>query len=101
MMKRSLCRRKDAGAIHKNVTCDAGPQTAALPNDDGVQKTNDDRIAYLEQHTKGICGIGKIYNMSYAKGHSGNDDGAVQIVFCHSPEQKTSEYKLLYIAAYS
>lgn len=43
----SLLRRKDTGAVDKHVTDNAGPQTAALPDNDGVEKANDDGITYL------------------------------------------------------
>ena len=76
IVERSLLRREDAGTVHKHMAGDAGPQAAALPDNEGIQKTDDDGVAYLQQHAKGVCGVGKIYDMSHTEGHGRHDDGA-------------------------
>ena len=80
-MEWTMFQCEDTAAVDEYVACDARPQAAALPDDNGVQKTNDDRVGYLQQYTDGIGGIGKIYDMTNTEGYGRNDDGNPQVIF--------------------
>ena len=77
----AMLQGEDAAAVNKYVACDAGPQAAALPDDDGIQKTDRDRVADLQHHADDIRRVGKVYNVPCAKGYGRNDDGSPQIIF--------------------
>ena len=46
---------EESGISHyKHMACNTGPQATASVDDDGIQKTDHDGIAYLQQHTGNI-----------------------------------------------